>query len=478
MRTSDRAARPPGLRQARPGAAVFALLIAIAACTPPDIGTSSNPPGSEPAASATGAPPPPSPSPPLTAAAILEELRPSIAFLQTPIGTGSGFFYDERHIVTNAHVVRPYTSARAVLSDGTELPDVRVAAWDLVADLAVLEVAPSAAGIGVTAGSPTTLEGGALTYLVGYPMADPASPEPVIAEGLLARSRLVWTETGLTYLQTDAIIDDGQSGGLILDEAGHAVGVTGSSRGRFALGLSIDDVTRRVDALLAGRDIDGIDDRTLPTPPLDGSDTATVDLRHRADVRAWLVDADQGHAPATVSLAADHGVFARALAAGGILSLGSGPTPLSEVTLQLDFEPPGPFLVILEPDGPAHVDITSTVDLLAYGDPDDGRGLEPDTTVTGVADYLSDVDWWTLRLEAGTTVEIRSSSISVDTRVFVDRAGAERPLATGSDGGGPIGWDDTVRFTAPDTDTYLVVVADARQHGRGAYLLSVDLAGQ
>src|SRR5690349_20159846 len=95
-------------------------------------------PGPAPSASPSAVTPISSPSPAPTVASadeVFERVAPSVAFVATDVGTGSALVIDDRHVLTNAHVVRPYRSARVVLGDGSSVPDADVVAWDLQADL-------------------------------------------------------------------------------------------------------------------------------------------------------------------------------------------------------------------------------------------------------------------------------------------------------------------------------------------------------
>ena len=56
----------------------------------------------------------------LSAQQVFDRIGPSIAFVQTPAGTGSSILIDARHVVTNSHVVWPFEQARIVFPDGTE----------------------------------------------------------------------------------------------------------------------------------------------------------------------------------------------------------------------------------------------------------------------------------------------------------------------------------------------------------------------
>ena len=99
-------------------------------------------PTATPTPTLTPAPPPtPTPTPApvaFTPAQIFTRVSPSVAFIQTPVGSGSGVLIQDGYVVTNAHVVWPFQEVRIVFSDGTEYLDTPVANWDLMGDLAVV----------------------------------------------------------------------------------------------------------------------------------------------------------------------------------------------------------------------------------------------------------------------------------------------------------------------------------------------------
>ena len=84
-------------------------------------------------------------------------------------------------------------------------------------------------------------------FLVGFPGGiESGDPEIALAGGLLSRLREDDT-FGLTYLQTDAAIAGGQSGGALVDEDGTVLGISGLGFAEeFALALSSDDVAASV----------------------------------------------------------------------------------------------------------------------------------------------------------------------------------------------------------------------------------------
>jgi len=409
-----------------------------------------------------------------TADQIFDRVAPSVAFVATDVGTGSALAIDDRHVVTNAHVVRPYEAARVRFGDGTEAKDAPVVGWDLIADLAVLDVGIRL-GRRSLAINDAVSRTGSRVYLVGYPLANAASPTATITEGIISSAPYEWID-GLTFLQTDATIDDGQSGGVLVDADGRLLGITGASRGRFATALDAVDALDRVARLPAGDDVDGTGDHLLTEPDPKATTKVMTTLRHRADARLWVVAGGKGRPPATVSMTSDRPVGLFGIAAAGRLGQAAGP-PGMDLKLELKFDAVGPYAVKLESATAraAHVTLRSTVPLTEYVDPDDGRSIRVGgAPLIGAADYAGDIDWYVITLKHGDPITVRASAEAIDPALFIDRVGDDpAPLAQGHDDGGPLGGDDVVEFTAPSDGDYLVVVTDPRYLGSGAYRLEV-----
>ena len=115
-------------------AALLAALAAFAlvACTQDDSEPTASAEATE-AATAAG-------SEPLSAEQVFAAVSPSIAFVETPIATGSGILVTEFHLVTNAHVVWPFEQVRVLFPEGSEYLDSPVIGWDLMADLAIIRL--------------------------------------------------------------------------------------------------------------------------------------------------------------------------------------------------------------------------------------------------------------------------------------------------------------------------------------------------
>jgi S1-C subfamily serine protease len=145
-------------------------------------------------------------------------------------GVGSGFVFDsDGLILTNHHVVADDGAITVTFQDGTELTGT-VIATDAEHDLAVVKV--DATGLPtLPIGDSSALKVGQLVVAIGSPLG---TFTETVTSGILSAtgrtievgsqsSRQTTQMTGL--LQTDAAINEGNSGGPLLDTGGAVVGV-------------------------------------------------------------------------------------------------------------------------------------------------------------------------------------------------------------------------------------------------------------
>lgn len=134
---------------------------------------------------------------------------------------GSGFVYDARgHIVTSAHVVENMTDVSVTLNDGTVVAG-RVRGRDPKTDLAVIRVDAGTLPP-VTVGDSDKAEIGDPVLAVGNPFG---LGNTVTAGIVSARSRDIQVGPYDDFIQTDAAINRGNSGGPLFNAAGELIGV-------------------------------------------------------------------------------------------------------------------------------------------------------------------------------------------------------------------------------------------------------------
>jgi putative serine protease PepD len=139
---------------------------------------------------------------------------------------GSGFVYDTSgHVITNQHVVNGATSVRVTFWNGKTY-SATVVGTDPSTDLAVLDVdAPSSVLFPLTVGDSSKVEVGDNVVAIGAPFG---LAETVTAGIVSALHREMTSPNNFSIddsIQTDAAINHGNSGGPLLDEQGHVIGV-------------------------------------------------------------------------------------------------------------------------------------------------------------------------------------------------------------------------------------------------------------
>ena len=199
--------------------------------------------------------------------AVAEALSPSVVLVEVDapmdFGLGSGIVWDadRGYIVTNQHVVEDSDTVIIHLSDGTRL-DGEVVGGSSGHDVAVVRVDPGAAELVAATFAPaSSVRVGQLAVAIGSPLgltgtvtagivsavriqvqggADPTSPVPV------------------EMIQTDAAINQGNSGGALADWQGRVIGmntmIQTTTGGSIGLGFAVPSDT--VD-LIATRIVNG-----------------------------------------------------------------------------------------------------------------------------------------------------------------------------------------------------------------------------
>jgi hypothetical protein len=137
----------------------------------------------------------------------------------------------------------------------------------------------------------------------------------------------------------------------------------------------------------------------------------------------------------------------------------------------------GPHVLRVESlSGGGDVRVRSNVDLTPWPDPDDGRVLVRESTITGNIDYPGDFDWHRVDLGKGQAVTIDVDAIAFDPILMIDGPEGLGYLRAVDDdsGGGLFGTNARIVFTAGEAGLFFVIVGDGNSTGPGAYRLTVD----
>ena len=139
-----------------------------------------------------------------------------------PTSQGSGFFISEDgYVVTNNHVVSDGSAFTVILTDGTEL-DAKLVGKDSRTDLAVLKVDAKRKFSFVTFADDSKVRVGDWVVAVGNPFGLGGT---VTAGIISARGRDIGSGPYDDYLQVDAAVNRGNSGGPTFNLNGEVVGI-------------------------------------------------------------------------------------------------------------------------------------------------------------------------------------------------------------------------------------------------------------
>ena len=150
---------------------------------------------------------------------IIDLYKDVVVQIATPYSTGTGFYLKEYNlIVTNEHVVHDNKKVIVKLN-GNEKQFVKVIYIDNKYDLAFLEVPPNCNLPEVKLGSKLELVEGDTVIAIGHPFGFKYSA----TRGIISNTN--HKENNTTYLQHDAALNPGNSGGPLINENAEIVGV-------------------------------------------------------------------------------------------------------------------------------------------------------------------------------------------------------------------------------------------------------------
>lgn len=159
---------------------------------------------------------------------------------------GSGFFFDDAgHVITNNHVIQDAEQITVILHDDTRL-DATVIGRDPKTDIAVLKVEPISAIRPVRFGDSDTIRVGDWVIAIGNPFGFGGT---VTAGIISARNRDINAGPYDDFLQSDASINRGNSGGPMFNLDGEVVGINTAiyspSGGSVGIGFAIPSASAK-----------------------------------------------------------------------------------------------------------------------------------------------------------------------------------------------------------------------------------------
>lgn len=169
--------------------------------------------------------------------AALPKNHPPVPDGGTPAVTGSGFIIRADGLVlTNHHVVEESLSIEVRLADG-DTTTATVLGRDPAGDVALLQLATTRPLPVLPLGSSATTQVGELVLAIGSPFGF----EHTLTMGIVSGIKRQFLHAGILggYLQTDAPLTTGNSGGPLVNMRGEVVGMNTAIVGRGEVGLAI-----------------------------------------------------------------------------------------------------------------------------------------------------------------------------------------------------------------------------------------------
>ena len=161
----------------------------------------------------------------VTVVGVLPEQRSALGTIPGQTVSGSGVIItSDGYILTNNHVIEETESVSIFLADGTEL-SASVVGTDPFADLAVLKAEGEMPAVAIL-GNSDALNVGETAIAIGSPLGDFVNTVTVGVVSATGRSlevRQGFQMEGL--IQTDAAINQGNSGGPLVNLAGEVIGI-------------------------------------------------------------------------------------------------------------------------------------------------------------------------------------------------------------------------------------------------------------
>jgi len=187
-------------------------------------------------------------------------------------GTGSGFIYkkdgNKYYVMTNNHVVEDATSVKITLTNKKTI-ETTLVGKDKYLDIAVLSFDSKDDYSIAALGSSTNTRVGDTVFTVGAPI-DSSTYSWTVTRGILSgKDRMVSVSTNsksstadyiMKSLQTDAVINSGNSGGPLCNSNGEIIGITNmklvsSSIEGMSFAIPIEDAVEYAAKLVKGDDV-------------------------------------------------------------------------------------------------------------------------------------------------------------------------------------------------------------------------------
>lgn len=150
---------------------------------------------------------------------IIEDSISSVVTIRTDIGQGTGFIInDEGYIVTNAHVLEGGRAIQAITSE-QKIIDAFFIGYDIDFDIALLKIPGDYDALKL--GDSNDIQIGEKVIAIGNPLGLQFS----VSQGIVSAINREGINKVKAYIQTDAALNPGNSGGPLINKKGEVIGI-------------------------------------------------------------------------------------------------------------------------------------------------------------------------------------------------------------------------------------------------------------
>ncbi|MFZ1970605.1 MAG: trypsin-like peptidase domain-containing protein [Candidatus Nanoarchaeia archaeon] len=155
---------------------------------------------------------------------IIQSVDPSVVTILTLVGQGTGFIINpDGYIVTNAHVLsdddNKITSKIQVVTSNKQTINAQLVGYNEIFDIALLKIPGNYSAL--TLGNSSNVQVGDKVIAIG----DPLGLQFSVSEGIISGINRPGSNGLNIYLQTDASLNPGNSGGPLINQDGQVIGI-------------------------------------------------------------------------------------------------------------------------------------------------------------------------------------------------------------------------------------------------------------
>jgi len=165
---------------------------------------------------------------------IIKDALESVVSIKTDVAQGTGFIItDDGYVVTNAHVLGGARYANAILSN-QDKKTMSLIGYNSEIDLALLKISGSYSPLKL--GDSDQVKVGEKVVAIGNPLGLSFS----VTEGIVSAVHRETIDSSGKYIQTDAALNPGNSGGPLINTDGEAIGINNFKLSGDNLGFALE----------------------------------------------------------------------------------------------------------------------------------------------------------------------------------------------------------------------------------------------